>query len=181
VTNDAQEQAHGPVAKLLRAASQCRACRHEKNSEIDRAIANGETYSSLAKRFNLSMTGLKRHRGHIPPSVMPALTAMPSAEIVHALTVLEHVHHLLGEARRLKELAEKRGDIRTAMYGLRELVRIVELFARITGELEPSRNETNILNVHVTPEAAAKIAETYLARRREPAQLPEPIDVNASA
>ena len=57
---------------------------------------------------------------------------------------------------------------------------MAELLAKLTGELD-QRSETNIVNVHVTPEAAAKIAETYLARRRPPAELPEVIDVNVNA
>ena len=58
------------------------------------------------------------------------------------------------------------------MVGLRELIRIVELFGRLTGELDPVRSEVNVVNVHVSPETAERIARTYLSRR-QPAQLPQ--------
>jgi hypothetical protein len=160
------------------ARAHCRACRHEKRDEIDQALMKGEPTRTVAKRFGLSATGIQRHQRHHVPrpgrAVVAAasLEAVPSEEIVRTLTVLEHIQQLLGEARRLKALAEKRGDIRTAMVGLRELIRIVELFGRLTGELDPVRSEVNVVNVTVSPETAERIARTYLSRR-QPAQLPQ--------
>jgi hypothetical protein len=156
---------------MAKGTSQCRACRHEKRTEIDCAVAGGEILTLVAQRFGISRSGLKRHRKHIPASLVVAPQAK---DVARASTVLEHVQGLLDEAKRFKILAEEKGDIRTAMLALREVVRIVELLAKLTGELEVG--DTNVLHVHVTPEKATEIAQMYLSRRK-PAALPEAIDV----
>jgi hypothetical protein len=156
----------------------CRACRHEKRSEIDRALLSGDAPRQVASRYDgLSATGLQRHQKHITSSLVKARDAK---EVGQASSVLSFVRGLVAKAHQFTDLAEQKGDLRTAMSGLRELTRMAELLAKLTGELD-QRSETNILNVHVTPEAAAKIAETYLARRRAPAELTETIDVNVNA
>ena len=162
------------MAKQHRA---CRACKHEKRNEIDRALVSGEAPRQVASRYGLSATGLQRHQKHITSSLVKAREAV---EVGQASNVLSFVRGLVAKAHQFTDLAEQKGDLRTAMSGLRELTRMAELLAKLTGELE-QRGETNIVNVHVTPEAAAKIAETYLARRRSPAELPEVIDVNVNA
>jgi hypothetical protein len=98
--------------------------------------------------------------------------AREAVEVGQASNVLSFVRGLVTKAHQYTELAEQKGDLRTAMTGLRELTRMAELLAKLTGELE-QRGETNIVNVSVTPEAAERIAQTFLARRPSPPQLPE--------
>src|SRR5258708_179803 len=155
----------------------CRACKHEKRTEIDRALVSGEAPRQVASRYGLSATGVQRHQKHITSSLVKAREAK---EVGQASNVLSFVRGLVAKAHQFTDLAEQKGDLRTAMSGLRELTRMAELLAKLTGEID-QRSQTNVLNVHVTPEAAAKIAETYLARRRPPAELTETIDVNVNA
>jgi hypothetical protein len=155
----------------------CRACKHEKRTELDRALVSGEAPRQVASRYGLSATGVQRHQKHITSSLVKAREAK---EVGQASNVLSFVRSLVVKAHQFTDQAEQKGDLRTAMSGLRELTRMAELLAKLTGELD-QRSETNIVNVHVTPEAAAKIAETYLARRRAPAELTETIDVNVNA
>ncbi len=90
---------------------------------------------------------------------------------VHALPekteCLLQLHQLTLEAKRLKAKAEREGDLRTALAAVRELCRIVELVARLRGELG-ERVETKILNVNLDPETAKRIADTFLARHKNP-------------
>jgi hypothetical protein len=153
----------------------CRACKHEKRTEIDRALLNAEPVRQVATRFGLSSTGLQRHQKHIATSLVKASEA---AEVGKASSVLEFIQKLVAKGHDFMDQAEKKGDLRTAMSGLRELTRMAELLAKLTGELD-QRSETSILNVTVTPEAAEKIARTYIARRISRAELPEAINVSA--
>jgi hypothetical protein len=153
------------MAKKNRA---CKACQHEKKIEIDRALLGGEAARQVAPRYGLSATGLQRHMKHIAPSLVKAREAV---EVGQASNVLSFVRGLVTKAHQYTELAEQKGDLRTAMTGLRELTRMAELLAKLTGELE-QRGETNIVNVSVTPEAAERIAQTFLARRQSQPQLP---------
>jgi len=80
---------------------------------------------------------------------------------------LIELRELTYEARRLKAKAEREGDLRTALAAVRELYRIVELMARLRGELREGV-EARILNVHLDPETARRIADTFLARHPKP-------------
>ena len=51
------------------------------------------------------------------------------------------------------------------MAGLRELARLIEIKARVLGELRDREINLSVLNVSVDDSTARRIAETYLARR----------------
>jgi hypothetical protein len=64
-------------------------------------------------------------------------------------SLVEKVRQLELEARRLGKKAEDAGDFRGAMAAVRELVRIVELLAKLQGELrEPSGTTVNVVYVN---------------------------------
>jgi hypothetical protein len=67
------------------------------------------------------------------------------------------------EAQRLKQKAEGDGDYRTALAAVRELCRIVELVAKLCGQID-SRTETKIVNFNFDPETVGRITKTFLAR-----------------
>jgi hypothetical protein len=73
------------------------------------------------------------------------------------------LEELKSEAQRLKQKAEQEGDYRTALAAVRELCRIVELVAKLCGQID-SRTETKILNVNFDPETVNRITKTFLAR-----------------
>ena len=78
-------------------------------------------------------------------------------------SLLGQLVEVTSEAHRLQEKAEREGDLRTALAAVREQCRILELAAKLRGELA-ERAETKILNVTLDPETAKRIAETFLAR-----------------
>lgn len=49
---------------------------------------------------------------------------------------MEHLNHLTAEAARLKQKAEKAKDYRTALAGVREMSRLVELVMRLAAEMQ---------------------------------------------
>src|ERR1700741_3140811 len=121
----------------------CKACQHERKMEIDRALLSGEAARQVASRYGLSATGLQRHQKHIALSLVKAREAV---EIGQASNVLSFVRGVVAKAHQFTDLAEQKGDLRTAMTGLRELTRMAELLAKLTGEID-QRSETNVLNV----------------------------------
>ena len=50
------------------------------------------------------------------------------------------------------------------MAGLRELARLIEIRARVVGELRDREINLNVLNVSLDDSAARRVAGTYLAR-----------------
>jgi hypothetical protein len=79
---------------------------------------------------------------------------------------LGELEELRQGAKLITEQAKAAGDWRTALASIRVQCYIVELAAKLTGELD-ERNPTNILNVNLDPETLNRIAETYLARHRK--------------
>ena len=79
---------------------------------------------------------------------------------------LQQLQVLTEEAKLIGEHAESAGDYRTALACIRELCRIVELMAKLQGELD-DRIQINTLSVGVDLETAIRMAETFLARQKE--------------
>ena len=80
---------------------------------------------------------------------------------------MDQLQLLAQDTHRIKQKAEAVGDDRTALAAVGELRRIVELSAKLTGQLD-EKTQMNIVHVELTPETAERIAETYLARHRTP-------------
>jgi len=103
------------------------------------------------------------------------LKARAANEATLAADLLAKVAALEADAKRLGAQAEKAGDLRTALGAVRELVRIVELLAKLRGELD-ERPQVNILvsaqwqNIRRTllvalepyPQARAAVSESLL-------------------
>jgi len=77
---------------------------------------------------------------------MPAtlLKAQEAQEIAQADSLVDELRGLASKARTLTAQAEESGDIRTALMGLREIGRILELRARMAGEIAGAQISINI-------------------------------------
>jgi hypothetical protein len=80
---------------------------------------------------------------------------------------LEQLHMLYEEAGRIKQKAEGQGDYRTALAAIRYQCHILEFRARLKGDLKENMH-LNVVNVQLSPDTAARIAQTYLDRHRTP-------------
>jgi hypothetical protein len=82
-----------------------------------------------------------------------------------ALPVLKQLQKLAQETKHIKDETVASGDYRTALACVHELSRILELIAKLGGELD-AKIQKNILNVELDPQAGKRIAEMYLTRLR---------------
>jgi len=124
----------------------CSICAHAEREAIDAALVAGEPYRDISGRFGVSRSALTRHKAqHIGQAV-----AQAQGEAVTAAggAVLAKIAALEADAKRLQAKAEKSGDYRTAIAALREMVRIVELLAKLQGEL----TEGTTINILVNPQ-----------------------------
>jgi hypothetical protein len=87
---------------------------------------------NIAKQFSLSSASLFRHNKHISKTLSHA---RQEAEILRADGLMEHLNHLTTEAARLKQKAEAK-DYRTALAGVREMSRLLELAVRLAVEVQ---------------------------------------------
>ena len=138
----------------------CSICIHERRPEIERSVLAGDSYRTVAQRFRVSRDAVVRHRKHLTVAVAKPLG---SEQITQSESLLAQLEELKNEAQRLKQKAERAGDYRAALAAVRELCRIVELVAKLCGQMD-TRSETRILNVNLDPETVNRITQTFLAR-----------------
>jgi hypothetical protein len=116
----------------------CTVCSHPKVSEINEALLGSEAYRSIAKRFGASASAMYRHQQeHLPQALVKAKDA---EEVLSADNLLARVGELEADARRIAAAAEASGDLRAALAGVRELTKLVELLARLTGRLGENKS-----------------------------------------
>ena len=121
---------------------QCSVCAHQKLAEIDRALVGGVSLRDIAGQYRVSKSSLERHKAnHLPATLIQAQAAQEAA---NADDLLGQIEDLRRQAQAIKDQAMKTNDLRTALQGIRELVRIVELLAKLRGELD-ERAQINIL------------------------------------
>lgn len=106
---------------------------------------DGVTYRTIADRFGLSETSLKRHKAdHLPGHVA---TAKAAAQVADADDLLGQLQALRTKAVGILEAAEQMGDYRTAIAGIREARACIETLMEIEGELD----RRNVVNIVVNP------------------------------
>jgi predicted RNase H-like nuclease (RuvC/YqgF family) len=111
----------------------CSTCRRTDRERIDAAIVTGTPLRAIARQFETSKDAVHRHSDHV---VARVATAHEARETASATTLLAKAAELESKARHLLEKSEQRGQLGTSVAALRELRQIVELLARISGELE---------------------------------------------
>lgn len=120
----------------------CSICRHDEVELIDRELLAGATYRDIAKRFHVGASSVHRHMAsHLAGATGRALRARDDGRADRVLADLEA---LTREARELKSKAELTGDIRTALAAVRELVRIIELMARLGSDIGQGETSVNV-------------------------------------
>ena len=112
----------------------CTVCDHPQREAIDKALVEGQSSNlALSALHGVSESALRRHKKrHVPASLA---LAQDAHEVAQADNLLDQLEGLRREAHAIKDLALGDSEYRTALTGIRELVRIVELMAKVRGEL----------------------------------------------
>ena len=124
----------------------CTVCTHKRIKAIDEALVAGETFRALSRQYELSRDALRRHKNdHLPATMVKAQGVV---EMVQGDNLLDQLTELQAQAKRIADKAEKGNNFTAALGGVRELVRIVELLAKLRGELQ----EGTTVNLFVSNE-----------------------------
>ncbi len=123
----------------------CTVCLHSERDEIDELVLSGETLRKIAERFSLSVTSLFRHKTHVSETLRKSQEA---AEVARAESLTEQLKRLCQDARRIQEKAEAEKDYRAALTAIRELTRLVEFAAKLSGEMagQQVNVQTNVIS-----------------------------------
>ena len=128
----------------------CKACQHASRAEIDAALVSGAALSGISTQFGISPQALLRHRaGHVPTAAMrKGVEAVAVAESTRGASLAEQACSLKNRALALLSKAEREGDTRVALAGVREAARCIELMAKLAGEIDTSTT----VNIAVNPQ-----------------------------
>jgi len=111
----------------------CTVCAHPQREEIDTCLVSDQSMRGIARRFRLDDAAVLRHRNaHLPAQMARAHEAQ---ETVRADGLLAQVQSLQRRALGILERAEADGDARTALQGVREVARTLELQGKLLGRL----------------------------------------------
>ncbi len=129
-----------PGAKPVTREARCTVCRHPDRQAIDAEIIKGNGGRPLAARFGLTKQAVARHAAnHVPSADMrTAHLERVSAEGDRGATLVESAAELRDKAHALLQKAETAGDLKTALVGVREAARCLELVAKLTGQIDES-------------------------------------------
>ncbi len=120
----------------------CTVCTHPQRSAIDKALVGGAAFRHIASQFGTSTTALQRHKAdHLPAAVA---TAHEAESVAQADDLLRQLRGLHSKAVSLLLAAERAGDLRTALAGVREARTCLEVLLEVEGELD-RRPQVNIL------------------------------------
>ena len=124
----------------------CTVCTHPDRPAVDQAMVNHRPFRRISVQFGLSLSAVIRHHDdHLPEALTKAKAA---EETARADDLLEQVRALRSKSLQLMLAAEKAGDLRTALAGIREARACVELLAEMSQAID--RRPT--LNLLIAPE-----------------------------
>lgn len=138
----------------------CTVCTHPDRAQIDGAlITRAFSLRSLAARFGVSAKALERHRvGHVPTEAVRAgAQAVAADEGLRGGALMAKASNLLKTAEMLLSDAMMKDQPQTALRAIREAGRMVELCAKLSGDIEAGAT----VNVLVAP-AFVTIRQTML-------------------
>jgi len=138
----------------------CRTCRHPQRSEIDRALASGESTRGVAGRFGLPKSGVDRHaRLHLKPSLANQLETLSQAH----RSIVPHLLKLRDQAVAILSAAMADDDRRSALQAIREVRGVLETMGHASGELLPAQVQQVYLSLGVSDESELR---RIIAERR---------------
>jgi hypothetical protein len=134
----------------------CTICTHAQRQAIDEALVAGESFRSIAFRFDTSHMAVQRHKKHLSGKLVKAAER---AEERHADSLVEQLDTLLSRAKALLDevFPEKRqnGQVvkpRDVAAALREMRETLLLMGRMTGQLKGDGATVNVGIMFGTPE-----------------------------
>jgi hypothetical protein len=131
----------------------CKVCAHPDRATIDAEIAGGAASNAVvAQTHGLSKDSVRRHRdSHLSRNLQRIAQRREEAGATKALDRAEDLYR---RASSVLDAAEEDGKASLSLAAVRELRGIVELLAKLTGELD-ERPQVQVLAVSTSPEWAA--------------------------
>jgi len=140
----------------------CTICTHPQAEEINAALDDSTPVAEIARTFGVQRPSINRHRGtHLAARIDPVALNLRVSELS---STLDQVDSLAEEADRIRRAAESSGDLRLALQAVRELASLVEMAAKLRGEM-PEEATVNVVQIAQWPAVMAALGPFPEARR----------------
>ncbi len=117
-------------------ARPCTVCTHPDHETIDQDLLSGTPYRAVGKRYGVGTSAVFRHRrDHLTELMAKAVEARGVRDLEYGDDLLGQLQSLNGRAMSILDDAETSGDRRTALAAIREVRSIIELNAKLCGQI----------------------------------------------
>jgi hypothetical protein len=140
---------------------------------MDKALLRGEQIAIVSRRFSVSEDALGRHRKHAQLVIAKAAAVAEQCELAYGSALLAEIGRIRADAERLQLESERRQDVRGALRAIHERLAIVELEAKLSGQIDTSQKNVTINVQAISPEEAIEYARDIL-ELFAPALTPDP-------
>ena len=125
-------------------ARTCTICTNKNSHEINQAIIRGTSYRTIASQYSVSKAAIQRHaKNHLPSHLAKSEKAK---ELKEADSIIDSIFRLEASSIRIQEQAEEQNDLKSALIAIREQARLIELRARLLGEISSQEGSRTTIN-----------------------------------
>ncbi|AZI56953.1 hypothetical protein EH165_00970 [Nakamurella antarctica] len=124
----------------------CGGCTHPRRAELDADIVmGGGTYAAIGAKYGLLKDAVRRHRSHISKALARVINeeAGPRRAIDRLEDIYKEIKYTLEDAR-------AKGNGALSVSAAKELRSMIELLAKLTGELDESTKV--VINLATLPD-----------------------------
>src|SRR5450759_1206554 len=121
----------------------------QRRRKLERQLMT-ENNTAVSVATGLSRFALGRHRKHMGAAMAAAYFAAPPEErqqamVAYGSDLQAEVRALIDEANELRATAVRKHDIRTALKGIDTALKALEMFAKLSGQLQgPQHNHLHL-------------------------------------
>ena len=143
-------------------ARTCSICHHHRRDSMDKALLRGEQITVVASRYNVSEDALGRHKKHMQLVIANAAAQVEQKDLAYGSALLAEIARIRADAERLQIQSERRQDVRGALRAIHERLAVVELEAKLSGQIDAGQRNVTINVQTISPEEAVEYARDIL-------------------
>lgn len=129
---------------------------------MDKLLLRGEPLKAVARRHSVSEDAVGRHKKHMQFAIAKAAAVVEQKNLAYGSALLAEIGRIRVDAERLQIKSERRQDVRGALRAIHERLAIVELEAKLSGQIETGQKNVTINLQTVSREEALGYAQDIL-------------------
>jgi hypothetical protein len=135
----------------------CEVCTSEHRKKIEAEMLRGVDNSVVAGRWGVSTRAVNHHEKVCVAKVLHK--ARKAHEVFAANSVRDCVLQLRDKTLAILDQAEKNQDFPLALKAIKEAKGILELMAKVSGEINTQAQNNFIIQINITEEQSSRLAE----------------------